>query len=142
MGHPSGSFCKLRGLRESNAQAEEAFSDLRSVGGDDGGVQLVPGETGVLRHLLHRVLRAAAVGAQLLHHVTSLTPEILHMAGGAGSWRGTGGMAIKLSAAKLCMDAGLEMVITNGAQPERLYDIIDGAEVGTRFLAAKKEARV
>lgn len=81
-------------------------------------------------------------GAQLLHHVTSLTPEILQMAGGAGSWRGTGGMATKLSAAKLCMDAGLEMVITNGAQPEHLYDIIDGAEVGTRFLAAKKEARV
>ncbi len=76
-------------------------------------------------------------GAQLLHRVTALTPEILQMAGGAGGWRGTGGMATKLSAAKICMDAGFEMVITNGAQPENLYDIIDGKNVGTRFLAAK-----
>ena len=37
--------------------------------------------------------------AKLLHQVTELTPEILEMAGGAGSWRGTGGMATKLSAA-------------------------------------------
>lgn len=80
--------------------------------------------------------------ARLLHCVTALTPEILQMAGGAGGWRGTGGMATKLSAAKLCMDAGIEMVITSGTQAENLYRIIDGEEVGTRFFAEKKEARV
>lgn len=73
--------------------------------------------------------------ARLLHHVTTLTPEILQMAGGTGDWRGTGGMATKLSAAKLCMDAGIEMVITNGAKAENLYEIADGADVGTRFAA-------
>lgn len=34
--------------------------------------------------------------ARLIHRVTELTPEILDMAGGAGSRRGTGGMATKL----------------------------------------------
>ena len=40
--------------------------------------------------------------AKLLHQVTELTPEILEMAGGAGNWRGTGGMATKLSSCPHC----------------------------------------
>ncbi len=75
--------------------------------------------------------------AKLIHKVEALTPEILEMAGGAGSWRGTGGMATKLSAAKIAMDAGCDMVITNGAHMEALYGIVAGEDVGTRFLAPK-----
>ena len=76
--------------------------------------------------------------AALIHRVEELTPEILEMAGGSGSWRGTGGMATKLSAAAIAMEAGCDMVITNGAQMENLYSIAAGREVGTRFLAAKE----
>ncbi len=72
--------------------------------------------------------------AKLLHRVEALTPEILKMGGGAGSARGTGGMATKLSAAKTARKAGVEMVITNGARPESLYEIVEGKEVGTRFI--------
>ena len=78
-------------------------------------------------------------GAKLLRRVTALTPEILEMAGGAGTWRGTGGMATKLSAARIAMEAGCDMVITNGARPEGLYDIVEGKDVGTRFIAGGKE---
>ena len=78
--------------------------------------------------------------AKLLHRVNELTPEILEMAGGAGSWRGTGGMATKLSAAKVAMGAGCDMVITNGARPEDLYGIVEGKDIGTRFIA--KECNV
>ena len=67
--------------------------------------------------------------AKLLHQVTELTPEILEMAGGAGSWRGTGGMATKLRAAKMVIAQGCDMVITNGEHPERLYDIAEGKDV-------------
>ena len=77
--------------------------------------------------------------AKLLHRVTELTPEILEMAGGAGTWRGTGGMATKLSAAKIAMEAGCDMVITNGARPEDLYGAVEGRDIGTRFLAGGKE---
>ena len=73
--------------------------------------------------------------AKLLHQVRELTPEILEMAGGAGSWRGTGGMATKLSAARIAMSAGCDMVITNGKRTEDLYGIAEGADIGTRFVA-------
>ena len=78
-------------------------------------------------------------GAHLLHQVKALTPEILEMAGGAGSWRGTGGMATKLSAARIAMAAGCDMVITNGKRMEDLYGIVEGKTIGTRFLAAGYE---
>ena len=76
--------------------------------------------------------------AKLLHHVEELTPEIYEMAGGAGSWRGTGGMATKLSAARIATEAGCDMVITNGERMEDLYGIVAGEDIGTRFIAAKQ----
>jgi len=75
--------------------------------------------------------------AKLLHRVTELTPEIREMAGGAGTRRGTGGMTTKLSAAAVAMDAGCDMVITNGARMRALYDIVAGADIGTRFIAKR-----
>ncbi len=76
-------------------------------------------------------------GARLISRVDALTPEIISMAGGAGTWRGTGGMATKLSAARIATDAGVSMVITNGKYPERLYDIIEGKPVGTLFTGRR-----
>ena len=61
------------------------------------------------------------------------------MAGGAGTWRGTGGMATKLSAAQIAMGAGCDMVITNGKRPQDLYEIAEGKSIGTRFCAAKEK---
>ncbi len=73
--------------------------------------------------------------AKLIHRVKAVTPELLAMAGGAGTWRGTGGMATKLTAAQTAMAAGVDMVITNGARVEELYAIVKGEEIGTRFSA-------
>ena len=78
--------------------------------------------------------------ARLLKHVEEITPEIESMTGGAGSRLGTGGMTTKVAAAKLAMEAGIEMVIANGSVPEVLYDIVDGKEVGTRFVAKRSNA--
>ena len=66
-----------------------------------------------------------------------LSPEILALAGGSGSDLGTGGMATKLRAAGMVMEAGIDMVIANGADPELLYDIVEGKAVGTRFQGRK-----
>lgn len=73
--------------------------------------------------------------AKLIHTVSELTDDILAMAGGTGTWRGTGGMVTKLSAARIAMGAGCDMVITNGARVEDIYDIVDGRQIGTRFIA-------
>ena len=75
--------------------------------------------------------------AQLISEVTEITKEMLQGAGGQGSSLGTGGMATKLSAAKIAMDAGVDMIIVNGASPEIIYDAVNGRSVGTRFIAKK-----
>ncbi len=75
--------------------------------------------------------------AVLLHTVKEITPEIEAMIGGVGSTLGTGGMATKINAAKITNAAGADMVIANGDNPMLLYDIVDGKDVGTRFLAER-----
>lgn len=75
--------------------------------------------------------------AKLLKEVAEITPEIENMTGGAGSKLGTGGMATKIKAAKLATDNGIDMVIANGKDPDILYDIVSGKDVGTRFIAKK-----
>ena len=76
--------------------------------------------------------------AKLLSVVEKITPEIDALGGGRGSSLGTGGMATKLRAAHIATEAGVEMVIANGAAPAVLYDIFEGEAVGTRFLARKE----
>ena len=74
--------------------------------------------------------------AVLIPRVEEITPEVLALAGGAGSALGSGGMATKLKAAQIAMDAGIDMVITNGEHPEVLYDLFEGKPVGTRFIGS------
>ena len=76
--------------------------------------------------------------ARLIDRVETITPEIEALAGGKGSALGTGGMATKLSAAKLATEAGTDMIIANGQHPELLYEIADGNAVGTRFVAKER----
>ena len=80
--------------------------------------------------------------AMLVSLVTEVTDELRAAAGGAGTARGTGGMQTKLDAAVLATSAGVDMVIANGARPEKLYDIAAGAEIGTRFQAKKRSGMV
>lgn len=63
--------------------------------------------------------------------------DVAALGEGTGSAFGTGGMVTKLQAAKLVTDAGIDMIITNGARPALLYDISEGKPVGTKFLRKK-----
>lgn len=76
-------------------------------------------------------------GAELIPVVRAVTPEIEALAGGNGTTLGTGGMVTKLRAARIAGEAGIDMVIANGARPELIYDIIDGKSVGTRFIGRR-----
>ncbi|MBE6939931.1 MAG: glutamate 5-kinase [Ruminococcaceae bacterium] len=75
--------------------------------------------------------------AQLIPCVEELTEEIYALAGGSGSNLGTGGMATKLHAAQIATDAGIDMIIANGEDPQILYPIAEGQAVGTRFMGRK-----
>ena len=72
--------------------------------------------------------------AKLIHRVDKIDDKITALAGGAGSNRGTGGMATKLEAAKYVTEKGIDMYITLGSHPENIYDVLEGKEVGTHFL--------
>jgi glutamate 5-kinase len=73
--------------------------------------------------------------AKLIPRVTKIDDDLRALAGGAGSEFGSGGMATKLDAAESAMEAGIDMVIMDGAQPQKLYDLFDGKPVGTLFTA-------
>ena len=72
--------------------------------------------------------------AKLIHTVHIIDDALLSLGGGSASNQGTGGMFTKLQAAKICMNSGCEMIIANGARPDNLYDIMDGKEIGTKFI--------
>lgn len=72
--------------------------------------------------------------AEVIPEVRTITPELYALAGEKGSELATGGMVTKLRAAEIATANGVTMIITNGAKPEHLYDIIEGKSVGTRFI--------
>ncbi len=71
--------------------------------------------------------------AQLIPTINRIDESILALAGCSSSNLGTGGMVTKLEAAKICMSCGCDMIITNGDNPNNLYDILDGKKIGTTF---------
>ena len=73
--------------------------------------------------------------AKLIPVVEKIDEYIEHIAGGAGSSLGTGGMSTKINAGKIASNAGIDMVIMNGDNPERLYDLFENKQVGTLFLS-------
>lgn len=75
--------------------------------------------------------------AKLITYVDEIDEQIKSCAGGAGSRRGTGGMCTKLQAAKLAAAQGIDTIITNGKNPDALYDIINEKSVGTLFKGKK-----
>ena len=126
-----------------------------AVATDEIGIQTTIGENDTLSAVVARLLKADLLvllsdidglytadprkdpSAKLIPVVERITPEILALAGGSGSSLGSGGMATKLKAASLVMDAGIDMVITNGEHPQWLYDIFEGKSVGTRFMGKR-----
>ncbi|MFW5886293.1 MAG: glutamate 5-kinase [Bacteroidota bacterium] len=75
--------------------------------------------------------------ANLLTKVEEINEEIEYLAKGEGSSFSTGGMVTKISAAKTCAKANIDTVITNGADPSIIFDILEGKEKGTLFVSGK-----
>ena len=75
--------------------------------------------------------------AELIPEVHELDDKIMALGGNSTSGLGTGGMRTKLSAAKICTEAGCDMIIANGADPYQLYKIAEGKPVGTHFFAKR-----
>ena len=75
--------------------------------------------------------------ARLISSVDRITDEILALAGGSGTSRGTGGMITKLHAGEIATSAGIDTVVMNGSDPEDIYKLLDGRQIGTHFKAQR-----
>ncbi len=81
---------------------------------------------------------------KLLAEVRAGDPELLAMAGGAGTGVGTGGMRSKVLAAARAARSGTSTIVASGQEPEVLIRLQRGEVLGTRFrpqiprLAARK----
>jgi len=90
-----------------------------------------------LRHGIFQEKGARAGSA----HAADLLFIAEEAAGGAGSKLGTGGMLTKVHASRLAASMGTDAVIANGDHPEIIYDILDGKDVGTLFVAQGKDEK-
>ncbi len=126
-----------------------------AVATDEIGIATTIGENDTLSAIVARLIKADLLillsdidglytadphkddSARLIPVVDDITDELLAAAGGSGSTLGSGGMATKLKAASVVTQAGIDMVIANGQNPEILYNLLDGKAVGTRFTGKR-----
>ena len=76
--------------------------------------------------------------AKLISRVEAISPDIMAVAGEAGTTVGSGGMITKIKAARVLMVAGIPLVICHGRRPNAIVDAAAGEDVGTQFVAARK----
>jgi len=76
--------------------------------------------------------------ATLVSEVAADDPLLSVAATATGSNRGSGGMASKLSAARMASWAGVRAVIAKASRPSVLIDAVAGEAVGTTFLPSTR----
>lgn len=77
--------------------------------------------------------------AQIIHSVHEITQGLEQLAAGAGSSFSTGGMVTKIEAAKICMSGKIDCLIANGNNPVVIFDLLEGKEIGTHFIAPRNK---
>jgi glutamate 5-kinase len=73
--------------------------------------------------------------AKIIHTVHEITPELEKLATDSVTLFSTGGMVTKIAAAKICGEANIDTIITNGSVPAIIFKILEGEQIGTLFLA-------
>lgn len=73
--------------------------------------------------------------ARIIPVVEQITEGLFEIAGGRGSKFGTGGMITKLQAAQIATESGISTIVMNGQNPENIYKVLEGHQVGTFFVA-------
>ena len=77
--------------------------------------------------------------ASFISCVDRIDEKLENMGKGVTSDVGTGGMATKISAAKIATASGCDMIIANGENIAVIHQIMEGEEVGTIFKEHKAE---
>ena len=77
--------------------------------------------------------------AEFIGFVDKIDEHLMEMGKGAGSSVGTGGMATKLTAAKIATKSGADMIVANAKDIRILHRIVEGKKEGTLFRENKNE---
>ena len=78
--------------------------------------------------------------ARFIDTVEELDEKFLNMGkSSTGSNVGTGGMATKLTAARIATAAGADMIIANGSDFHAIHQIMEGKQKGTLFVGNARE---
>ncbi len=72
-------------------------------------------------------------GASLIEEIVEVDDALERVAGGAGTARGSGGMASKLAAAKIAAWSGVRAVIASASVPDVVSSALAGDAIGTSF---------
>lgn len=79
-------------------------------------------------------------GAKLIETVEKIDENLMDMGKDTtGSNVGTGGMATKLTAAKIATASGADMIIANGRDVAIIHRVLEGEKLGTLFLGDKND---
>jgi glutamate 5-kinase len=126
-------------INENDTVATQELGRIKAFGDNDKLSALVAAGLGadlllILSDVngLHEANPHSHPRAALLREVKAITPEILALAQG-GSARGRGGMATKLESARLCMEAGVAVVIAQGEQAGIIQSVVAGEAECTIF---------
>ena len=80
--------------------------------------------------------------AEFISVVTNLDDQIMAMGKSTtGTNAGTGGMATKLSAARIATGSGIDMIIASGEDFHVIHHITNGEQIGTLFIAKERVRR-
>jgi len=77
--------------------------------------------------------------AALLSQVTEISNEIEENSRSRGSSFSSGGMYTKINAARMCMGAGVSMVIANSSTDNVVRRIVAGEDIGTFFVPREEK---
>ncbi len=77
--------------------------------------------------------------AELISQVHFIDKKTFALAGGTSTSYGTGGMITKIQAAQIAIKSGIQTIIASSDRPNVLIDLVEGKQIGTRFLIENKE---
>ena len=75
--------------------------------------------------------------ASLIPIIYDVRSQVIHGVEDTNNDLGTGGMKTKIGAARISCAASIPMIITNGDDPDHIYEILEGKDVGTLFVPNK-----
>lgn len=77
--------------------------------------------------------------AKFIDYVEEIDDKLCEMGKDSSTSVGTGGMATKITAAKIATNSGADLIIANGDDVYIINDIMEGKNVGTLFRAHKNQ---